>query len=284
MKLSSTRRIGAHLSVAQGLIHAAQEMIEKGGNCLQVFSASPRVWARKPLDAFPFEEYKKFCTEHDFGPTIVHAMYLVNLATDNPDLLKKSIDVLKYDLRFSSHLGAMGVVVHPGSHQGRGFEQTRAQVSSAIVEILKDTPEDSMFLLENAAQKGKIGADLHEIRAYLDDVTAAGFGKRLGWCYDTCHGFCSGYELSALEHKITELQLWDSLRAVHLNDARDPLGSGRDRHENLGKGEMSLKTLETFLQHPKFKHLPLFMEVPGFDGEGPDAKNVSIAKQLCGLV
>lgn len=283
MTSHATRRIGAHLSVAQGLVHAAQEMIDKGGNCLQIFSASPRVWARKPLDSFPYEDYRAFCRAHDFGPTIVHAMYLINLATDNPDLLKKSIQVLQYDLRFASKLGAMGVVVHPGSHQGRGFAETRRQVSAAIVEILQETPKDSILFLENAAQKGKIGADLHELRAYLDDVEAAGFGGRLQWCYDTCHGFCAGYSVHDLTVKLTELKLWDSLAAVHLNDSRDPQNSGRDRHANLGEGKMGKAELEAFLQHPKFQKLPVFMEVPGFDGEGPDAKNVAIAKKLCGL-
>jgi len=281
MNASKPRRIGAHLSVAQGLVHAAQEMMTKGGNCLQIFSASPRVWARKPLESFPYEEYRSFCKEHDFGPTIVHAMYLINLATDNPDLLKKSIQVLQYDLRFVSHLGAMGVVVHPGSHQGRGFAETRKQVSSAISEILRDTPEDSVLILENAAQKGKIGADLLELRAYLDDAETAGFGHRVKWCYDTCHGFCAGYEVAELTDALTKLKLWDSLVAVHLNDARDPLGSGRDRHANIGEGEMGEKRLQSLLQHPGFAQLPVFLEVPGFDGEGPDAKNVAIVKKLC---
>ena len=158
------RRIGAHLSVAGGLLQAAQNAMTMGANCLQVFSGSPRVWARKPIDSFPYDMFITFCKDHDFGPVFTHALYLINLASDTPDLLTKSIGVLKYDLEFDARIHGGGVIVHLGSHQGRGFAASKEQVVKALKEILDSTPKSSTFLIENSAgQNGKLCSYLKEL-------------------------------------------------------------------------------------------------------------------------
>src|SRR3989344_1474259 len=273
------RRIGAHLSVAGGLLQAAQNAMTMGANCLQVFSGSPRVWARKPIDSFPYDMFITFCKDHDFGPVFTHALYLINLASDTPDLLTKSIGVLKYDLEFDARIHGGGVIVHLGSHQGRGFAASKEQVVKALKEILDSTPKSSTFLIENSAgQNGKLCSDLKEIRDLLDAVDSL----RLGWCFDTCHAFCAGYDLKTVEKEMTTLKLWDTLKVIHLNDSRDVFKSGRDRHENVGEGSIGKDGMKQFLTNPKFSHVPLILEVPGFDGDGPDAKNIAIVKDLIG--
>lgn len=276
-----TRRVGGHHSVAKGLVEAMQAMEEMGGNCLQVFSGSPRVWARKPIDAFPFDTFRKHAKEHDFGPTVTHALYLVNLASDNADLLKKSVGVLKYDMEFDAKLGGGGVIVHLGSHQGRGFDAVLDQLVESLDDILTGTPEGSTFLIENSAgQNGKLCSDLHEIRILFDRLGAHTKSGRLGWCFDTCHAHCAGYGLDTVENAITQEKLWDGLKIIHVNDSRDPFGSGRDRHENVGEGTIGKEKFRAFLNNPKYTHLPLILEVPGFDKTGPDKKNIDIVKSL----
>jgi deoxyribonuclease IV len=223
-------------------------------------------------------------------PIVTHAIYLTNLASDNPDLLRKSIDVLKYDLRFDSLVKGAGVVVHLGSHQGRGWEAVRDQVAQAITEILSDTPAQSKLLIENAAgQNGKVCGNLGEVRWLMDQVNS----PRLGWCFDTCHGWAAGLALgtekpqdncmTAVE-EIDRWHLWDELAVVHVNDSRDPFASGRDRHANLGDGEIPSQDLAYFLNYPKLPNIPLILEVPGIKDEGPDAENISRLKMLANQV
>lgn len=275
------RRIGAHLSMAKGLLEAVQTMEGMGGNCLQIFSGSPRVWARKPIDAFPYEEYNQYVVSKDFGPTVIHALYLVNLASENPELVKKSIDVLRYDMQFNARMHGVGVVVHLGSHQGRGFDASVDMLVSNIEKVLKDSPKESTFLIENSAgQHGKLCSDLHEIRILFDRLHSYVESGQMGWCFDTCHAFAAGYDLEVVEESITKENLWNELKVIHLNDSRDPFNSGRDRHDNIGEGKIGKEVMRTFLHNPKFSHLPCILEVPGFDGSGPDKQNVDIVLNM----
>lgn len=275
------RRIGAHVSIAKGLIEAVHSMEHMGGNCIQIFSGSPRVWARKPIASFSFDSYKEYVEKQDFGPTIIHALYLVNLASENPDLLKKSIDTLKYDMQFNAGISGGGVVVHLGSHQGRGFENVFPQLVKSIEEIIKGSPKNSVFLIENSAgQSGKLCSNLSEIRKLFDALSVYVSSNQLGWCLDTCHAYAAGYDLDSIEEEIETYHLWETLKVVHLNDSRDPFESGRDRHDNIGKGNIGKERLQRFLNNSKFLKIPLILEVPGFDGNGPDKENIDIVKSL----
>lgn len=281
-------KIGAHVSASGGLDKAVERAHEMGANCAQIFSASPRIWRKPKLETFDTAKLFEIQKKLSVGPIVTHALYLVNLASDNPEQVKKSIDALTFELSFDALIHGGGVVVHLGSHQGRGWESAKDQVAQAISTILHNTPDNSHFLIENSAgQNGKLSSHLSEIRWLLDTVKS----KRLLWCVDTCHSFSAGYVLSptskykddahkTLEHVISELELWDSLGCVHVNDSRDPFDSGKDRHENLGDGNIPKQDFEHFLQLKQLENTPMILEVPGIEKTGPDAENVDRLKQL----
>lgn len=279
--------IGGHVSSAGGIANALQRAKDIDANCVQIFSASPRVWARSTIAADSIDRYNTLKKELGIRKTVIHAIYLLNLASDNPELREKSRAVIEYDLRIDAAIGGSGVVVHVGSHQGRGFEATRQGIVEEITSILSNTPKESTFLIENSAgQNGKIASDLSEIRWLMDQVKSS----RLGWCLDTCHAFCAGYSLENHQTKdgeknifveIDRLGLWDSLKVIHANDSRDEFGSGRDRHQNIGEGSIGNDTFRSFLSHENIRKLPLILEVPGIDGKsGPDKENVRRLRSL----
>ncbi|MFH2022582.1 MAG: deoxyribonuclease IV [Patescibacteria group bacterium] len=307
------RKIGAHVSTAGGAEQAFARASVIGCNCVQIFSGSPRVWAKKPLAQHDLKEISSESHKYAVSPIYTHAIYLVNLVSDKPDLVKKSIQTLTYDLEFDALIGGGGVIVHLGSHQGRGWLAVRDGLVKLIVELLKSTPVKSRLLMENSAgQQGKVCSDLTEIRWLLDMVSgvwqAQNFEKkhgqikqRLGWCFDTCHAFATGYYLghkppklegqsamfedrvvgSALQI-ITKLKLWSSLKMIHVNDSRDLFASGRDRHANLGEGRIDRADFKYFLNQPQVRRIPLVLEVPGEGKKGPNKINVDRLKLWAG--
>lgn len=295
------RKIGAHVSASGGLYKAVERANEIGANCAQIFSGSPRVWRRTELSLFDTSKLFSKQKELSVKPIFTHSLYLINLASDKPELLEKSFNALKYDLEFDSLIKGSGIIVHLGSHQGRGWEAVREQVAEQIVNLLKVTPEDSTFLIENSAgQNGKLCSNFEEIRWLIDRVEELGKRKqgvlqesnisRLGWCFDTCHAHAAGYYLgkepqslvskSAIE-EISRLKLWEKLKCIHVNDSRDDFDSGRDRHANLGQGNISTADFEYFFNYEKVLEIPLILEVPGLEGNGPDAHNIEVLKGLC---
>ena len=272
------RKIGAHVSAAGGIENTPKRAADIGCNCLQLFSGSPRVWQKPPLESHQANKLFSEQAKYGISSIFTHAIYLVNLASDKPELIEKSVETLKYDLAFDALVKGSGVIVHLGSHQGRGWEAMRDQVADHIKTIIAASPKKATFLIENSAgQKGKLCSDLREIRWLLDEVDSA----QLGWCFDTCHAFTAGYSLAktALE-TITELDLWSTLKCIHVNDSRDEFDSGRDRHANLGEGNIPPADLKHFLNYNQVKSIPLLLEVPGADKKGPDAKNVVVLKSL----
>ncbi len=275
------RRIGAHVSMAGGLVSAAQNVMDMGGNALQIFSGSPRSWARKPFDQSKADTFRTFCKEKNFGPTFIHSLYLVNLTADRDDLTQNSVKSIIFDLKFASQIGASGVVVHLGSHLGKGFDAVFDQLIANMKVILDATPENSTFLIENSAgQEGKLCSTLADIQRVFQTLPTYVKNKRLGWCFDTCHGFAAGYALTSVSEEMEKYQLLDVLKVVHFNDSRDPYQSGRDRHDNIGEGQIGKEMMKAVLRDKKLQHLPVILEVPGFDGKGPDAKNIQIVKEM----
>lgn len=296
------RSIGAHVSAAGGLHTVFERAAGIGCTAVQLFSGSPRVWYKKPIAEIVTDKFFSEREKYSISPVITHALYLVNLASDNTETLRKSFESLQYELRFDAAIHGSGVVVHVGSHQGRGWDATRAQIVTAIADILKVTPQESCFLIENAAgQNGKIGGNLQEVAWLLAQLEADNqwvSKGRVGWCFDTCHAHAAGYylgthapqaQLFAAEkigrepasavQEMTRLDLWEALKCIHVNDSRDPFGSGRDRHENIGDGLIGLEHLKAFLATQELQAKPLILEVPG-SGEGPDAQNVRRLSEL----
>ena len=280
----ATLHIGAHVSASGGPDKAIERAAAIGANCVQIFSGSPRVWQKPKLESIDADKVFAKQQELSISPLFTHALYLINLASEKPELLRKSTEAIVFDLKFDAKLKGAGVVVHVGSHLGNGWEAVREQVVAAIREILAQTPTESHFLIENAAaHNGKIGGRLEEIRWMIDQVGS----ERLGWCLDTCHAFAAGYEIGkgtgakrGILDEVERLKLEDRLWCVHVNDSRDPFESGRDRHANIGDGLIPPADLAYFVNHPLIKSKPMILEVPGTNKSGPDAENIARLRKI----
>ncbi len=282
------RLIGAHVSMVGGLDRAVERAAELGCNCMQIFSGSPRSWARQLPSTV--EINKLFSKQRKLGVKSIftHALYLINLTSDNPELKQKSIQSLVHELQFDSLIKGAGVVVHLGSHTGRGWGAVKDDLLELLGDILDRTPIDSTLLIENSAgQKGKIGSDLAEIAWLISSLNSS----RVGWCLDSCHAFAAGLPLVVdsglvdadhpdLISLIQANHLDNSLRCIHLNDSKVVFGAGNDRHDNILEGHIPEADLRSFVNHKLLTHLPLITEVPGFDGGGPDLANIKRIKDL----
>lgn len=275
------RSIGGHVSIAGGLPNSIQNTLNIGGNALQIFAGSPRLWARKLFSSAEVDVFLKQQRLHNLGPVFIHALYLVNLASDNQDLINKSITSLTFDLENGKQINSSGVVLHIGSHQGRGFESVKGQLIQKLKELLQKTKETKILLENDAGQNGKVGSieELAFLTNNIDD-------DRLRLCLDTAHLFASGFDLresKVVENLVKTLEnhnLLKKVELIHLNDSATDLGSGRDNHADLGKGKIGLDGLKNFVNHPKLSHLPLILETPGPDKMGPNSENIQIAKDL----
>lgn len=279
------RKLGAHVSTAGGIDKAIERVVAIGGNVAQIFSSSPRMWFAGMPDKSVTDNYVKLATEQGVVGTYIHAKYLINLASPKIELIEKSMASLKYDLKVGEMIKAEGVIVHLGSHLGAGFEAVKDQLVKHIKKVINESPGQVEFIIENSAgQKGKIASQLSEIRFLLESVKS----DRLSWCLDSCHAWAAGYSLGEnsgniligndIVEEAEKLGILDKLKVIHLNDSRDEFGSGRDRHDNLGAGLMGEKVVASYVNHPELSHLPIILEVPGFDGKGPDKKNLEILK------
>lgn len=195
--------IGAHVSAAGGIENAPQRANEIGCNVVQLFSGSPRVWRKKELNTHNFQDFLAKRKQFGIEKVFTHALYLTNLASDKTDLVQKSYLSIKYELEFDARVEGAGVVLHVGSHQGRGWLAARDEVLKQIIALMQSTPDKSTLLLENAAShNGKVGGDLVELQWLLDGAEQAGkfvSQGRLGWCLDTCHAWAAGYWLGESE-------------------------------------------------------------------------------------
>lgn len=276
-------QLGAHVSTSGG-IHTAIDRIEAiGGDCVQIFTQSPRAWRPTNHDPANFERFKERRAEAGIGGVVCHAVYLINLASPNDELYEKSVAALENTVDVASGIEADGVVFHVGSHQGAGFEVSLKRVVPALRKALKRCSETTWLLIENTAGTGDtIGRSIDELAALYDALDAH---EWLGICLDSCHLYASGYdvtnrgELDRLLGEVDQRIGLERLRALHVNDSKAPLGSNRDRHDNIGEGLIG-EELGVFLSHPKLQGLPAYLEVPGTDGHGPDAEQVRKLKEL----
>ncbi len=278
--------IGAHVSTAGGISKAVARGVEIGCEALQIFGSSPQGWAFKPIPEAQTEAFRKKADEAGISPVFFHAVYLINLGTPNPALLEKGIDSLVNYMNLASQVGAAGVIVHPGSHKGAGYEAILQQTVSALERVLDSSPEGPWLTLENTAGMGQhIGARFDELGRILSGA-GPGYRERLKICLDTQHSFAAGYDVStsngldAMLAEFDECIGLDNLVAVHANDSKYPLGAGVDRHENLGEGYIGLAGFENIMANPAFRDLPFFLEVPGFEGKGPDSQNLGILRDI----
>ncbi|MCX6732847.1 MAG: deoxyribonuclease IV [Candidatus Roizmanbacteria bacterium] len=280
-------KIGAHLSIAGGYHKALERVNDIGGNCLQIFSASPRGWNRAVLTDEAKQLFIETKKKLGIDAVFFHASYLINLADEGRigDESKKSLIA---ELNVASQLGVVGSIVHTGSFKGSlpaiwdvSQDKKYSVLINNIHEVLTSTPQDTFLILENAGNK-KIGQNIDELASIIRDVD----NERLKICLDTCHLFSAGYALSTqkkLGDFLTEFDKKIGLKkliVLHINDSRDPFDSGRDRHENIGVGTLSMEPFKLLVHDKRTCNLPFIIETPGFDGKGPDKKNIDILKSL----
>jgi deoxyribonuclease-4 len=248
-----------------------------GGNCLQIFSSAPQQWKPQQRPESEYAAFRTACTTHDITPVVIHAKYLINLGTDDAFLLSKSVASAIDDMVVAHHIGALGIIVHFGSNPHRWVGPNQKRYITMLHQILKETPDDVSFLFENSAGGGNtIGTTLEELHAIADDFPES----RVGFCIDTCHAFAMGYDLRSRESvdafvaAVDTAIGWDRVKIIHANDAKEPLGSHRDRHENIGMGQIGSEGFTALLTHPKLQKIPWILEVPGTDRSGPDKENI----------
>ncbi len=276
-------KIGAHVSSAGGISKAVDRGAEIGCETIQIFGSSPQGWAFKPVPEAEISAFRQKTAETGIGPAFLHAIYLINLGTPNQDNLEKGIQSLISYMTLAAEIGAGGVIFHPGSHQGVGYEGILPQAVASIQRVLENAPEGPYLCLENMAGMGQhIGAKFAELGGILKAVDNA----RLRVCLDTQHSFAAGYDLTtqdgveAMIAEFDEVIGLDSLVAVHANDSKQLCGSGVDRHDNIGEGFIGEQGFQAIMGNPAFRDVPFFLEVPGFEGKGPDQRNVDILKDI----
>ncbi len=275
--------IGAHVSTAGGLPKAIERGTEFGCESIQIFNQSPRMWRPTSYGEDNFAAFREAMDDSPIEAVVIHAVYLINCASKDKELREKSLASLSHALRIGDAIGAAGVVLHPGAQKGEPLGPSIKRAAKVIAAALKDSERCPLLLEQTAGHKGLLGRDFDQTAALID---RAGGGKRLGLCLDSCHLFVQGYDITDAEHLSAVLDEADEkvglkrLRCVHVNDAAAPLGSCRDRHANIGQGEMGKRGLEAFLSEPRFEGLPATLETPGPNKKGPDKKEVQAAKRL----
>jgi len=276
-------QLGAHVSTSGGIHTAIDRIDAMEGDCVQIFTQSPRTWRPTNHDPANFERFKERRAEAGIGAVVCHALYLINLANPDDEIYEKSVAALENTVDVGCAVDADGVVFHVGSHLGSGFDAGLERAVPALRKALKRCSETTWLLMENTAGAGgTIGRSIEELASLYDALDAH---DRLGICLDSCHLYASGYditdrrELDRVLREVDERIGLDRLRALHVNDSKAPLGSNRDRHDNMGAGLLG-EDLGVFLAHPKLQKLPAFLEVPGKDGHGPDAEQVRKLKEL----
>jgi len=261
---------------------ALDNAVEMGAEAVQLFVQSPRTWRFPEHDPADLEAFRSKRAEAGL-PALVHALYLVNLAAPDDAIYSKSVDTMRATVDAACAIEADAVVFHVGSHLGAGFETGLERVVPAVEQALDRCNERTWLLMENSAGAGgTIGRSIDELAAIFN---ALGRHERLGVCLDSCHLFVSGVDvtdppvMAALLEDLDERIGLDRLRALHANDAKAPLGSNRDRHDNIGDGLIG-EGLGVFLAHPKLQGLPVVLEVPGADGKGPNADEIRKLREL----
>src|SRR3954468_16982383 len=263
--------IGSHVSTSGGLEKAVERGAERGCESIQIFNQSPRMWRPTRYGPEDFAAFKEAMAGSPVEAVVIHAVYLINCASKDRELREKSQASLTHALRIGDEIGAAGVVLHPGAQVKEPLGPSLKRAGKTIAGALEDSERCPLLLEQTAGHKGLLGRDFDQTAELIE---LAGSGKRLGLCLDSCHLFVQGFDVRDAEHLAAVLDEADAkvglerLRAVHVNDAAAPLGSCRDRHANIGKGEMGKEGLVAFLSEPRFDGLPATLETPGPERKG----------------
>lgn len=262
-------KIGCHLSSSKGFVSMGRTAVEIGANTFQFFTRNPRGGSVKSLDLNDIAAYRAFAAEHGLFPILAHAPYTLNCSAADPRIREFARNTLADDLSRLEHIPGSLYNFHPGSHVGQGVKAGTALIAEALNTVLRPG-QSTTVLLETMAGKGsEIGGTFAQLRGILDQVE---YSELMGVCLDTCHVFDGGYDIvGALEDVLEEFDRTvglNRLRAIHLNDSKNPFSSHRDRHEKIGQGSIGLEAFTAIINHPALRELPFYLETPQEDVAG----------------
>ncbi len=272
-------KIGCHLSASKGYANMAKEILSIGGNTFQYFTRNPRGGTAKELNPKDVEEYKNIAKENGIEVILAHAPYTINVCSADEKIRRFGIDTMKDDLARLESIGNSMYNFHPGSHVGQGTDVGIKLIIDALNEILKKE-QCTTVLLETMAGKGsEVGRSFEEIRAIIDGVELK---EKLGVCLDTCHVYDAGYDivnnLDGVLDNFDKVIGIKRLKAVHINDSKNPFESHKDRHEKIGEGSIGTQAFERIINNPRLKDLPFYLETPNeLDGY---EKEIALLKGL----
>ena len=275
--------IGAAVSPAGGPAKAVARGAERGAQAIQFFNQNPRAWKPRVYCDEEVAAFRAAMAASDVGALLIHAVYLLNCASDVPEIRDKSLASLTSSLRAGAALGAHAVVLHAGSALAGAVPPAIARAGAVIAEALAESDTCPLHIENTAGSGGTLGRSFSELAALIE---AAGAGERLGICLDSCHLLASGYEVrseQALDDVLSEcaaLVGLERIGSLHYNDSAMPLGSNRDRHANVGAGEIGLDGCAVFLSDPRFDGLPCVLETPGPRHSGPTREEIALARSL----
>ncbi|MEA2195395.1 MAG: deoxyribonuclease [Solirubrobacteraceae bacterium] len=275
--------IGAHVSPAGGPAKAVARGIERGAQAIQIFNQNPRAWKPRDYSEQEIAEFRAAMAASDVDALLIHAVYLLNCATEDETMRANTLRSLIASLQAGSALGAHAVVLHPGSAKTGDVGAAIARAGEVIAEALAQTDGCALHLENTAGSGGTLGRSFGELAALIE---AAGGDERLGLCLDSCHLLASGNEIrsaealeAVLDDCVAQVGL-ERLASLHLNDSQTPLGSNVDRHANVGEGELGEDGCAVFLSEPRFQDLPLVLETPGPQRTGPTAEELALTRAL----
>ena len=280
-------KIGCHVSIAGGIDNSIKRAEELGCNTMQIFSKNASTWREKILKKDEVESFKENLKDSNINPVFIHTSYLINLASPSDELYFKSINAFIEEMkRANILLTEPYLIIHPGAHTGAGEEYGIERIIRALNIILEKSGDlglKTMILLEDTAGSGThLGYSFYQLKRMMEGTKDK---KKIGICFDTCHAFSAGYDLSnkeGIEKTIEEMDKnlgLERIKVIHLNDSKFPLGSRKDRHMHIGKGYIGLEGFRVLVNHKYLKDLPFILETPKHD-EKDDINNINLVKSL----
>ncbi len=278
--------VGFHTSIQGGISRAIDRAVGFGCDTVQIFLKNPRTWQKTPISRKEIESFKKKRKDAGIEPVSAHASYLVNLSSPSDDMFRRSVDLFMYEIDLAGCIGVDYLVVHLGSPGTKGKDFAFGRILEALKGVRRCAEEAGIeILLENTAGEGfTFGSDLSDMGRLLEAIDGT---MKVGFCFDTCHGFGAGYpmrtagEVEGLVRTIKRYIGLKRLKLIHLNDSKGDLSSHIDRHEHIGCGKIGYRGMRAILNHPLLRDLPFILETPGMGG-GYDIRNIRVVRRLMG--
>jgi len=255
--------LGSHISISKGFTAAGKAAIGIGANTFQFFTRNPRGGKAKNLDSKDIEKFIELMIENKFGPLLAHAPYTLNMCSNSEQTREFAKMIFEDDLNRLQTIPCGLYNFHPGSHVGQGVEKGIELITDILNEVIKEEHKATILLELMSGKGSEVGTNFQQIKEIIDRVELK---EKMGICLDTCHIYSAGYDIvNDLDNVLDELDSivgLNRLKAIHLNDSKNPLGSFKDRHEVIGQGHIGLEAISNIVNHPKLKNIPFFLETP----------------------